>query len=211
MNLFEKLAKAKEVKMLCGMSVAVGPETPGRPRPYGVRVEPRGQGEQRPADLVLLALHHYSQVLSRYSKDESRTYDLAADLRGLVYHIVDEGIWPGSDLVRYAQAEKRLEVVSAIAAPARVIHIALIRPLLGDDLDIAFDGFEGATDEELILSVVAVLQGLMSALDPAGLELLDRALRYLQSYHEEGADWTVQAAARNMSNRALRDAGADAA
>lgn len=209
MNLFEKLAGATGVKMLCGMSVLVGPEATGRRR-FGATVEPR-PGSNRPADLVLLALHYYSQVLARYSKEESRTYDLGADLRALVYHIIDEGIWPGSDLIRYAQAYQRMEFVAAIDKPARVIRLALIRPLLGDDLDIAFDGFEGATEEELILSVVAVLQGLMTELDPAGLELLDRALRYLQSYHEEGADWTVQAAARNMSNRALRAAGADAA
>ena len=193
MSLFQKLGSAQGVKMLCGMTVVIGEAQPGkRRRASAVPSQTTGRACRVP-DYVLLSLHYYGQILSRYSKDETRTYELAGELRQAIYHIIEEGVWPGSNLVG-----------------GKTIPVALIRPLLGDDLDLACELPSDATDEELILSVVVLLQGVMAVLDNDSVELLDKSLRYLQSYHEEGADWTVPGAARNLANRAFRAAGGQA-
>jgi hypothetical protein len=204
MSLFDKLAGAQGVRMICGMTVTIGPNDPGNTRQFHVKPVDGG----RKADYVLLALHYYSQVLSRYPKTESRTYELAGELRTMVERIVEEGIWPGSDLVRYARADGKMKVTDA-RFEGRTVNAAVIRPVMGDDLDMALELPANATDDELILSVVAVLQGMMSILDDDALELLDRALRYLRQYHNEGADYSDPAAARNMANRAFREAGGE--
>jgi hypothetical protein len=214
MDLFEKLGKAQGVQMLCGMTVELGIVRPGGRRQLAVAAVREGQQTgkaRRPTDYVLLALHYYSQILSRYPRTESASYDRASALRQAVYHIIEEGIWPGSDLVRYARADGRMEVVPTVAEQHGTIRLALIRPLLGDDLDAAVELPEGVSEDEVGLSVIAVFQGLVAVLEPDCLELLDKSLRYLQSYHEEGTDWTEPGAVRNMPNRAFREAGGDAA
>ena len=209
MSLFQKLGSAQGVKMLCGMTVVIGEAQPGkRRRASAVPSQTTGRACRVP-DYVLLSLHYYGQILSRYSKDETRTYELAGELRQAIYHIIEEGVWPGSNLVDYAQVSDRLEFAAQVVG-GKTIPVALIRPLLGDDLDLACELPSDATDEELILSVVVLLQGVMAVLDNDSVELLDKSLRYLQSYHEEGADWTVPGAARNLANRAFRAAGGQA-
>ena len=209
MSLFQKLGSAQGVKMLCGMTVVIGEAQPGRKRrASAVPSQTTGRACRVP-DYVLLSLHYYGQILSRYSKDETRTYELAGELRRAIYHIIEEGVWPGSNLVEYAQVSDRVEFMAQVVE-GKTISVALIRPLLGDDLDLACELPADATDEELILSVVVLLQGVMGVLDNDSVELLDKSLRYLQSYHEEGADWTVPGAARNLANRAFREAGGQA-
>jgi len=209
MSLFQKLGSAQGVKMLCGMTVTIGAAQPGKKRPASAVPSQTTGRACRVPDYVLMALHYYGHILSRYSKDETRTYELAGELRQAIYHIIEEGVWPGSNLVDFAQVADRVEFVPE-AVMGKTIPMALIRPLLGDDLDLALDLPVDATDEELILSVVVLLQGVMAIIDDDTVELLDKSLRYLQSYHEEGADWTVPGAARNLANRAFRGAGGQA-
>jgi hypothetical protein len=208
-GLFDKLAGAQGVKMLCGMTVIIGPARPEMRRRVAAFVSPAGARAGRVSDYVLMALHYFGHVLGRYSKDDSRTYELAGELRQAVYHIIEEGVWPGSNLLEYARLAEPVEF-TASARDGLAIPVALIRPLLGDDLDLAFDLPAGASDKELILSVVVLFQGVMAVLDKGSIELFDKSLRYLQSFHEEGADWTVPGAARNLANRAFREAGGDA-
>jgi hypothetical protein len=93
----------------------------------------------------------------------------------------------------------------------RVFNAALIRPAGGDDLDLAVEFPPDATNEELNISMFALMQGVLWLMDDENVLLMDRAFRYLKSYWDEGAEFSDPAAARNMANRALRDAGADAA
>jgi hypothetical protein len=212
MNLFDKLSGSQGVKMLCGATIVVETEETGRPRKYSVGTAASDR-QGKLSDYVLLALHYHGHVLARYPKTEARTYEIAGDLRHMIAKIIEEGVWPGSDLVRYAGASERLQVVAqpAIGNRKSEINCALIRPLLGDDLDVAVELPVGAADEELILSVVALLQGLMAVLDDDGVELLDRSLRYLRSYHDDDADYAAAGVAQNLANRAFREAGGQAA
>jgi hypothetical protein len=102
-------------------------------------------------------------------------------------------------------------VAADVGPDSAELHLALVRPLLAEDLDLIVE-MPGNPDEDgLVLSVVALLQGLMGVLDEAGVQLLDSSLRYQRSYHEEGADYASLAAARNLANRAFRQAGGSAA
>jgi hypothetical protein len=210
-SLFEKLRSAQGVKMLCGMTLAYG-DAGGAKRWFSAVPAAAGAKGVRVSDYVLLGLHYYGHILARYSKDESATYVLAGRLRESIYHIIEEGVWPGSDLVEFARVADLLEFRAAKEVPADVsaqIPVALIRPLLGDDVDMTCELPANATDDELILSVVALLQGLMPLLDATNIELLDKSLRYLDSYHNEEQNWTAPGAARNLANRAFRAAGGD--
>jgi hypothetical protein len=93
----------------------------------------------------------------------------------------------------------------------RTFNAVLVRPHAGDELDLALEMPPDATPEELNVSIFALMQGVLWMMDDAGVLLMDRAFRYLKSYWDEGAEYGDLAAARNMANRALRDAGADAA
>uniref|UniRef100_A0A7C4GEH1 Uncharacterized protein n=1 Tax=candidate division WOR-3 bacterium TaxID=2052148 RepID=A0A7C4GEH1_UNCW3 len=209
MALLQKLAKAESVKMLCGMRVAFGTGTTN-PRRVSVEVVP-GAREPGPDDQVLLGLHYYATVLSRYPKDSSVTYKFASDLRWMVDKIVEEGLWPGSDLRKYAGVADELELAGPGEPSGQTVEAAVIRPLLGDDLELAMEIPRELPETDLMLSVVAVLQTILGRLDDAGAELFDRALRILRRSLDEGADYAAPGAARNLANRALREAGGTAA
>ncbi|MEO0086167.1 MAG: hypothetical protein ABIK37_05995 [candidate division WOR-3 bacterium] len=209
MALLDKLAGAGGMKMLCGMRVVFG-DGAKAPRRIAVQLA-AGAKEPRPDELVLLGLHYYSAVLARYPKDTSVTYKLASDLRWMVDKIVEEGLWPGSDLRKYAGVAEELEVVESDELSGVAVEAAVVRPLLGDDLDLVLDIPLKLPETDLLLSVVAVLQAILGRLDDAGAELLDRALRHLRRSLDEGADYAVPGAARNLANRALREAGGNAA
>lgn len=209
MALLEKLIGADGVRMLCGLRVVIGEGT-ASPRRLAVEIVP-GPKEPGPDDRVLLALHYYAAILARYPKDVSATYQLASDLRWMVDKIVEEGLWPGSDLRKYAGVAQELELAVPGGLTGRTAEAAVIRPLLGEDLDLALELPRGAPETDLMLSVVAVLQAVLNQLDDSGTELMDRALRHLRRSLDEGADYTAPGAARNLANRALREAGGTAA
>lgn len=211
MGFFKKLDEVSGLRLLCGMTVTIGRELSGEQRLFAFRTESGGRAAS-PGEYTLLALHYYGHILARYPKDHSVGYQRASELQWWVGRIIEEGIWPGSDLIRYSGQSDRMRLVDAdVALDGPEIRAALIRPLLGDDLDAVFELPAGVGDEELMLSVIAVLQGMMRVLDDNGIQLIDRALRYLRSYHDEGADYTAPVAARNLANRAFRDAGGTAA
>lgn len=213
MGLFEKLSAAQGVKMLCGVTLTA--RRSGSAWQFAV-MPAQLDRRVKPGEYVLLALQYYSQVLTNYPRSSPALEAVADDLQEMVRRIIEEGIWTDSDIIRYAGAGSRLSLATAADAaqvkdPDLEIRVALIRPLLGDDLSLAVETCSTVTDEQRILSVVALLQGVLPLLDGPGVELLDCALRHLKSYHDEGADYSDPAVARNMANRAFREAGGDAA
>jgi hypothetical protein len=225
MGLFEKMADAKGVQMLCGVVLSEArdmtemPNTWGRV-PSGTRLkfllEPASAGRKaKPSDYILLALHYQSQALARYPRSDAKLDPIGMDLRWRAGKIIEEGIWADSDLLNYAGVTDKARMVrdrSALGTQGiRTFNAALIRPLAGDDLDMALELPPDVTPEELNISVFALMQGVLWMMDDEHVQLMDRAFRYLKSYWDEGAEYGDPAAARNMANRALRDAGADAA
>jgi hypothetical protein len=162
-----------------------------------------------------LALQYQSQILARYPRSDSKLDAFGMELRLMAGKIIEEGIWADSDLIKYAELGDKVKMVRTRAElgtqPVRTFNAALIRPLAGDDLDLALETPPDATDEELTISIFALMQGVLWMMDDEHVLLMDRAFRYLKSYWDEGAEYGDLAAARNMANRALRDAGADAA
>jgi len=208
MNLFDKLGKAQGVKMLCGAAIAF--EKSGTGYSFAVKTAPT-ERPTRPGEHVLLALHYYSQVLTRYPRSRPDTERIALDLQEMIRLVVEEGIWTDSDIISYADLDERMKMVPQVSEGAAEIRAALIRPLLSDDLDVAVEEPATITDDERVLSVFALLQGILPLLDGAGVKLFDYALRHLKSFHDEGGNYSDPAAARNMANRAFREAGGEAA
>ena len=196
MNLFEKLGKAQGVKMLCGLAVAA--KKAGSGWQFAVTPVP-GERTVRPGEYVLLALHYHSQVLTRFPRSRPETERIALDIQEMVRLIIEEGIWTDSDIVRSAGVTDRVKLVERIDGGETAIDAALIRPLMGDDLDLAVETSPAVNDDVRILSIFAVLQGILSLLDSTGVKLFDCALRYLKSYHDEGGDYSDPATARNMA------------
>lgn len=207
MTLFSKLSSAQGVRMLCGATLTVD-NAAGSRRRFGFRTaSPNGQ--VLPAHYVLLAVHYYSNILSRYPRDQSRTYVLSSDLHWMVHLIVEQGVWPDSDLFRYAGVADSAELVTGIELNGPAIGAALIRPLLGEDLDIGIEIPPGLPDEDVNLSVIAMMQGVLALLDERGLMLMDHVLRKVRLYHNEGADYSDPAIAARLVNRAFREASDD--
>jgi hypothetical protein len=211
MSLFDKLAGAKGVTMLCGVTLS---EVKAAPSIFAM--EPvRGTRKAKPSEYILLALQYQSQILARYPRSDSKLDAFGMELRLMAGKIIEEGIWADSDLIKYAELGDKVKMVRTRAElgtqPVRTFNAALIRPLAGDDLDLALETPPDATDEELTISIFALMQGVLWMMDDEHVLLMDRAFRYLKSYWDEGAEYGNLAAARNMANRALRDAGADAA
>jgi len=212
MSLFDKLAGAKGVTMLCGVTLTEVREGSG----YRFALESAAVSRKlKLSDYVLLALHYQSQILARYPRSDSKLDAIGMELRWMAGKIIEEGIWADSDLLKYAELGDKAKIVRTRAElesqPVRTFNAALIRPLAGDDLDLALETPPDATPEELNISIFALMQGVLSMMDDENVLLMDRAFRYLKSYWDEGAEYGDLAAARNMANRALRDAGADAA
>ncbi|MEO0073471.1 MAG: hypothetical protein ABIK43_02260 [candidate division WOR-3 bacterium] len=208
MDFFQKLDSAEGLKLLCGMVITVGPRSAGGQQQFSVRTV-QGRRGAKAAEYGLLALHYYGHILARYPRAESVGYERSGSLQAWIGRIIEEGIWPGSDLVSYAGLSEEMCVVPA--TEGREILVALIRPLFGEDLDAVVEIPAGIEERTLMLSVVALLQGLIPVLDDDSVQLLDNALRYLRSYHDEGADWSAAGAARSLANRAFRQAGGSAA
>lgn len=209
MGLLERVGSAQGVKLICGVRLFVRPLEPGKLQQFIVELVE--EGEPRAEELVLLGLLYYSHVLSRYPKDRSETYELGTKLRQMIAQLLEEGIWSGSNLIGDAGVAEQMVLVEDKRQPTgwREIQTALIKVLPGQELDLALEVPAGVSEPELILSVIAVLQALVKSLPSPGIDLLDKALRYLHSYHDEGADFADPAAARNLASRAMREAGGE--
>jgi hypothetical protein len=212
MSLFEKLAGAKGVTMLCGVTLTEAREG----SVYRFVLEPAATARKsKLSDYILLALHYQSQILARYPRSDSKLDAIGMELRWMAGRIIEQGIWADSDLLEYAELGDKVKMVRTRAElgtqSVRTFNAALVRPHAGDDLDLAVEMPPDATPDELNISIFALMQGVLWIMDDAGVLLMDRAFRYLKSYWDEGAEYGDLAAARNMANRALRDAGADAA
>jgi len=212
MGLFEKLTSAKGVTMLCGVTLLEARD--GSACRFAFETAATGR-KVKLSDYVLLALHYQSQILARYPRSDSKLDAYGMDLRWRAGRIIEEGLWNDSDLLKYAGYGGQAKMVKARAelgsAETRTFSVALVRSLGGDALDAALDIPADAGHEELSVSVFALMQGVLGLMDDGSVLVMDRAFRYLKSYWDEGAEYGDIAAARNMANRALRDAGADAA
>ncbi len=212
MSLFDKLAGAKGVTMLCGVTLTEVRDGSG----YRFALEPAATTRKaKLSEYILLALHYQSQTLAKYPRSDSKLDAIGMELRWMAGRIIEEGIWADSDLLKYAELGDKAKLVRTRAElgtqPVRTFSVALIRSLAGDNLDLALEAPPDATPEELNISIFALMQGVLGMMDDEGVLLMDRAFRYLKSYWDEGAEYGNLGAARNMANRALRDAGADAA
>jgi hypothetical protein len=209
MTLFSKLGTANAVQMLCGATVTAGKKN-GGPRQFSFAAVPL-QRKVTPHDYVLMAAHYYSNILGRYPRDESRTYVLSSDLHWMVHLIVERGIWPESNLFSYAGLETEAELVDRPVADGHQVGVALIRPLLGTDLDVGVEIPAGMPDEDVNMTVIAMLQGIIPLLGERGLMLFDEVLRKIRLYHNEGADYSDPTLAPQLANRAFREAAGEAA
>jgi len=195
-----QLEKGKGVQFLAGVAAKVAKQGDGK---WKYRVQITG----KPDKYVLLGLQFGSHILARFPKNESRGYELATTLERMVNLIVNEGIWPNSDLIRYADASE----VMKLSGPADEIGGEMLEAGL-----IIAPGSEAPTlifaepfkvpDEALMYSVIAVWQTLIGVLDNTGVEKFDRALRYFNSYLDEGLNCSDSMIAANLANRAYRAA-----
>jgi hypothetical protein len=205
-----KLGADSGMRILCGLNVAEA----GSDKSYHFVVVPNPNGKQgKVSDFVLLALHYESQILARYPRSDSKLDPWGMELRRLVGRVIEEGIWSDSNLLEYTALADRVKFSPELADlknATRLFALALIRPVEHDELDLAAELPPDPSPDELICSVIAVMQGVLRTLDDDGVLLMDRAFRYLKSYHDEGAEYGDLAAARSMANRAFRDAGGEA-
>ncbi len=200
-----ELKSSKDMTIISGVAVNIGPAE--RPQVFGVVPVDVGR-KNREQELVLLAVHYYTHVLGRYPRTDNKLDAFGMNLREMVSNIVEQGIWPGSDLLRYAGVQDSCRLVKpAEVKPGREVHAVLYRSLDAEDIDLTLEPGPGVTEDELLLSVVCVLQYVSSAVHEPAIELLDKALRYLRVYIGEGANYGSMAAARSLANRAFREAG----
>ena len=208
MDLFEKLKSAQGVTMLGGLTVRMD-EPDGDIRSFAVTwVQP--DRPARSSDHVLLTMHYYSHVLSRYPRDGALDR-FGMELREMMAYIIEEGIWPGSNLLQDAHVGDRVRVVpEGEFDGGQSVHAFLLRTLTADDLDLAMEFPDEMTPTDLNLSVVAVYQAMVDSLDDPSIELLDKSLRYFRTFVCEGANYASPAAARSLANKAFREAGGEA-
>ncbi len=201
MSLLEQLKKGGGVRLLTGVQVWAEKTGEGR---WRFRVEFAGQpGDD---DYVLLGVHYLSHILARYSPADPKGYELGTTLRDMLTLIVNEGVWPGSDLLRYAGVQEEVALVdSGGELTGEKIVAGLIVPPGGDGPDLVLEEPLKVAEEGVVFSVVALLQALLGVLSNEGIETFDRALRYFVSYLDEGATCSNPASACNLANRALRE------
>ncbi len=207
MTLFKKLDETKGVSVLHGVTIRYR-GTNDDPRVFTV-VPAELARATRPRDYVLLALHYCTHVLARYPRTDSRLDRFGMELRQLISYIIDQGVWPGSDLFEYSGTDDRAALADVGPDEGEVINAVLMRSVEADDIDLALEVPEGAEEKTLVLSVVALLQAVTNDSPEPEIELLDKALRYLRTYVGEGADYGSPAAARNLANRSFREAGGE--
>jgi len=209
LDLFSKLKSSEGVALLSAATVTVGDEADGK-RPFAFRKIGLDR-MVRGSDLVLFGVHYYTHVLARYPRHDSDLDKHGMLLRQYIHDIVEQGIWPGSDLLRYAGQSDMMRLVGPDEEmEGRDIHAVVIRTVMAEDLDMALEVPEGIDPPELNQSVVAVLQALTDSFNESEIELLDKTMRYIHMYVGEGADYGTLAAAQNLANRAFREAGGQA-
>ncbi len=170
----------------------------------------REDRKTRPGEHVLLAVHYYTHVLSRYPREDPKLDAFGMRLRQMVADIIEQGIWPGSNLLDYAGASERIRLVSPEDRfGGKEVRAVLFRTVLGEDLDLALEICPGWDEDALVDSVVALLQFLTDTVSEPEIELLDKTLRYLRTYIGEGAYYASPAAAQHLANRAFREAGGE--
>ncbi|MGQ9677665.1 MAG: hypothetical protein ACUVUD_00055 [bacterium] len=201
MNLFERLTQGKKVKIIAGLKITAV-QQPNDTWQFSVDFPLAGEK----SDNALLALHYLSHILARYPKEESRGYEMATKIRTMLTTIVNEGVWPDSDLIRYADARDKIVLLeNGELVNGETISAALIFPPGSGEPDLVLEEPIRVTDEGLAFSVVAVLQAILKILDPETVERFDRALRYFNSYLDEGASCSDPATACNLANRAFKE------
>lgn len=195
------------VFLLGRVSVIAGNPAGGN-RPFQV-VFQQDAGKVGSAESVLLGLHYYTHVLSRYPRTDSKLDRFGMELRQMVADIVEQGIWPGTNVIRYAGIADRIRLVSVEQKleGGKEICGVLFRTTLGNGLDLGLEVSAAIEESTLVDSVVAVLQALTNVLHEPMIELLDKALRRLRVYIGEGAEYGDPAAAQALANRAFEDAG----
>lgn len=210
MDFFSKLRSSEGVALLSAATVTVGEEADGK-RPFAFRKIELDR-MVRGSDYVLFGVHYYTHVLARYPRHDSDLDKHGMLLRQYIHDIVEQGIWPGSDLVRYAGLSEEMRLAGPDEEPeGRDIQAVIIRTVMAEDLDMALEVPDLIDPPVLNQSVVAVLQALTNMLDESEIELLDKTMRYIHMYVGEGADYGSLAAAQNLANRSFREAGGEAA
>lgn len=201
MSFLESLGKSKSINLLAGAAIRA---KRGGERKWQMGVELTGSSKH----YVKLAVHYGSQVLSRFPKTESRGYQMASELERMINLIVNEGVWPDSNLIRYADADGVVELMEAEAVNGgEILNAGLIVPSGMLEPTLVFEEPVQMSDEGLIYSVIGLWQVVVNVLDNEGVEKLDRVLRYFNSYLSEGISPTDGITAQTLANRALREAG----
>ncbi len=197
MSFLEQLKNGKMMQFLAGVVVNVVKQSDGKLRYF---VQLTGKSDK----YVLLGLQFGSQILARFPKNESRGYELASTLERMVNLIVNEGIWPNSDLIRYADATGVMELSDHLNnEDGDRIEAALIISSAGEAPTLVFSEPLEVSDEALLYAVIAVWQALVGVLDNTGVERFDRALRYFKSYLDDGICCADPIVAASLANRAF--------
>lgn len=208
MDLFAKLAAAPGVTVLHGATIDCAREG----GTDVLSVAPAKLARQmRPSDYVLLATHYTTSILARFPREDNDLDRYGMELRQVVADIVNQGVWPGSDLIADAQLKEqmRLDQPGGSTGVSQVA-IVLMRSLASDDLDVAVEVPPTVSHETLVRTVPAMLQSVVTTAAEPEIELLDRCLRYLMTHIGEGAHYGDPAAARSLANSAFREAGGEA-
>ncbi len=207
MDLFSKLEQTNGVTIFCGVTVTIGKPVDGK---FSFSVVPASlKRKVRKSDYALLAMHYYSHILSGYPREDLQLDKFGMKLRQMVADIIEQGIWPGSDLLRYAGVQDKVLLLGSEESEGKKIHAFLFRTLLADDLDLALEIPPSIDNDVLNLSVIALFQKATEMFDEPEIELLDKSLRYIRTYIYEGANYASPAAAQNLANRAFREAGGE--
>ncbi|MGB9742358.1 MAG: hypothetical protein ACP5JB_06170 [candidate division WOR-3 bacterium] len=200
MSFLEKLNASAAVKLLAGAVIKVQRNPEGR---WQLAVELQG----KPEHYGLLAVHFGSQVLARFPKSDSAGYARASELARMINLIVNEGVWPGSNLIRYAGVEEMLKLLPNDAfTPGETMTAALIVQTGMTEPTLVFEEPVQLSAEGLIYAVIGLWQAVVNVLDNEGVERLDRMLRYFNSYLDDGITPGDALAAQNLANRAVREA-----
>jgi hypothetical protein len=202
--------QATEQERLCQVELFMGTGTP----PVPCAVVPGGtdaaQARSLPSNrqlYVLLGLHYYAAVLARYPRSDRKSERHAAELLEMVRLIIEEGIWPDSDLLRYAGVNDRVRLAEQPSPGSRMTRLTLNRRPGSGEIELLISPTAGASEEESVLSVVVLLQGILPLLDATAVKVLDHGLRYVKSFQDEGMDYASPGAAGSMANRAFREVG----